>query len=491
MTEQHIGKYPIGQVVAETASYTAYQAQSSTGDAVLVRVLKLPADHASTLIAGLQKAAQLQAMVRYAQALPIVDAGVEGERIYYVTPFIDAQSLQDRLKNGKPLSLQQVQRLTHETVAVLTAAHSQGVAYRSLKPDNILLHPSGQAYFAELGVTPYSDLMEDAQYSAPELQQGAPPTPLSDVYALGVSLYEMLTGNGYAQAWATWGERFSEVLPEPLAGVVNTAIHPLPQMRHPKPEFLQGALEEALQTLVQRDNVLMNKPVPLNTVPTVQERAYVSPPDVQIPVTMPKEKSNSKVFVIIASLLLVFILVGAGIVVLNSGLLVPDAEATPEVTPDAEATVETTPEAEATPEVTLEAETAVETTEATVATIEASATLLPSATATSIPSVTPSPPTTATPVSNATSVPQSSGQSTGLGCEPNKVYYVSQDTELLSNLGAASGKVLPVASRAVVRAQGIAPTGATVAEYGDFCFVVIQGGDMGWVRRDYLSATAP
>lgn len=367
MTRQ-IGNYAIGDVVAESQRYTTYQARGQTDEPLLLRVLKVNIAQADTWLANLRYASHAQNLLRHARVLPIVDAAVQDGMLYYVTPFLEAQTLYDRLKQGKPLSIQQVQRLLHEIVDVLEAVHAKGIAYRSLNPDNILLHASGQAYFAELALEPYADSLDDTYYLAPELQQGLPASPLSDVYALGVCLYEMLTGKHYSDAWALWEEHFIEVLPSPLDAALRTAIDPIAQQRYAKSSLLMQAVEQAFQTLIQRDQLPVNKPVPLQMPQTAPAQQVVDeasssfveelPPAVTQPTHV--RQDNALLILLMTILLAIVVIIGVGVFLVSNGFIELPTLGSMQAQPQPEVTLEAVPQP--TPEPTSESAYFLETT---------------------------------------------------------------------------------------------------------------------------------
>ncbi len=134
--------------------------------------------------------------------LPVYDYGEQEPWHYLVMPHIEYGTLRDRLSQG-PLPLEEVDELFAQIASGIQFAHDQGIIHRDIKPSNILLRDDQYAYIADFGlaksleggdtVTLSGSLLGTPEYMAPELADG-PATTSSDIYALGILLYQMVTG---------------------------------------------------------------------------------------------------------------------------------------------------------------------------------------------------------------------------------------------------------------------------------------------------------
>lgn len=134
--------------------------------------------------------------------LPAYDYGEQEPWHYLVMPHIEYGTLRDRLAQG-PLALEDVDELFSQIASALQFAHEQGIIHRDIKPSNILLRDDHYVYIADFGlaksleggdtVTLSGSLLGTPEYMAPELAEG-PATTSSDIYALGILLYQMVTG---------------------------------------------------------------------------------------------------------------------------------------------------------------------------------------------------------------------------------------------------------------------------------------------------------
>lgn len=134
--------------------------------------------------------------------LPAFDYGEQDLYHYLVMPYIERGTLRDLIEQG-PMPLEHVAELLEQIASALDFAHEQGIIHRDIKPSNILLRDDHYIYLADFGLakvleggrdlTQFGSLLGTPEYMAPELSSG-PATTSSDIYALGVLVYQMVTG---------------------------------------------------------------------------------------------------------------------------------------------------------------------------------------------------------------------------------------------------------------------------------------------------------
>jgi hypothetical protein len=147
------------------------------------------------------------ANLQHPHILPLHDSGEADGLVFYVMPYVEGESLRDRLLREKQLPVEEAVRIATEVASALDYAHRHGVVHRDIKPENILLH-EGQALVADFGIalavsrsdggtrmTETGMSLGTPHYMAPEQAMGEREiTPKADIYALGCVLYEMLVG---------------------------------------------------------------------------------------------------------------------------------------------------------------------------------------------------------------------------------------------------------------------------------------------------------
>jgi eukaryotic-like serine/threonine-protein kinase len=195
---------------------------------------------------------QLTANLQHPHILPLFDSGEADGYLFYVMPFVEGETLRERLTREKQLAVPDAIRIAEEVAAALDYAHRHGVVHRDIKPENILLH-DGSALVADFGIALAASKAGGARmtetgmslgtphYMSPEQAMGEREiTARSDVYALGCVLYEMLT----AEPPFTGATAQAVV-----ARVVTEAPRPLHAQRHTIPSHVEAAVLTALEKL--------------------------------------------------------------------------------------------------------------------------------------------------------------------------------------------------------------------------------------------------
>ncbi len=183
--------------------------------------------------------AQYLASLNHPNIVPVHLAGRADGLAYYVMDFVDGETLHARLVRG-PLTLPEVQRLASSLLAALAAAHRKGIIHRDVKPANIFL-VGGRALLGDFGIARGSDeaietLTSPGQvigtpvYMAPEQLSGSPVTPQTDLYAVGLVLYQACTGRRWELLVAPEDGDWTGV-PSILCEALQTALQPVPDNR--------------------------------------------------------------------------------------------------------------------------------------------------------------------------------------------------------------------------------------------------------------------
>ena len=148
---------------------------------------------------------EIAASLQHPHILPLYDSGDAAGNLYYVMPFVEGESLRDRLKREHQLPQEDVIKITAEVSSALGYAHSRDIVHRDIKPENIMLS-GGSAIVADFGIARAASAMEQQQltqtgtvigtplYMSPEQSMGSDIDGRSDEYSLACVVYEMLVG---------------------------------------------------------------------------------------------------------------------------------------------------------------------------------------------------------------------------------------------------------------------------------------------------------
>jgi serine/threonine protein kinase len=171
---------------------------------VAIKIMSAELAENPEFVARFEREAQVIANLQHPRIVPVHDFGHQGDIFYLVMRLIEGESLYQRLTRG-PLSLATAARFCGQTAEALDYAHAQGVIHRDLKPNNILIDEWDNLYLMDFGLakmvaashslTATGTVLGTPTYMAPEQWRGEPVDARTDVYALGVILYEMVSGH--------------------------------------------------------------------------------------------------------------------------------------------------------------------------------------------------------------------------------------------------------------------------------------------------------
>jgi eukaryotic-like serine/threonine-protein kinase len=185
--------------------------ENALGRKVVIKVLA-PELAATLSSERFKREIMLAARLQHPHIVPLLHAGQAGGSLYYTMPFVDGESLRDRMSRDRQMPLADVSRILEEVASALGYAHEQGVVHRDMKPENVLFF-HGQAVVLDFGIakavsasatddevggriTQRGMSLGTPTYIAPEQAAGDPDLDhRADIYALGVVTYEMLSGH--------------------------------------------------------------------------------------------------------------------------------------------------------------------------------------------------------------------------------------------------------------------------------------------------------
>ena len=198
------GRYRLVELLGQGGMATIYRAtDSQLGRDVAVKVLHREHGRDPDFVARFRQEAQAAAALSHPGIVGVYDFGTDDEGPYLVMELVDGEDLASVLRRNGPLPPRQAARLVAEVGRALNAAHERGIVHRDVKPANIMLTATGRVKvtdfgiaraWADAGLTLPGTTLGSVHYFSPEQALGQPVTAASDVYSLGIVLYELLTG---------------------------------------------------------------------------------------------------------------------------------------------------------------------------------------------------------------------------------------------------------------------------------------------------------
>ncbi|HEY7781005.1 MAG TPA: protein kinase [Ktedonobacterales bacterium] len=239
---------------------------------VAIKVLRHYEESDRTAVARFRREAESAAMLNHPNIVRVFDFFEdEAGHSFLIMELVEGPNLKQYLRRHERLPIAEALAVAEHVCAALQAAHDRGFVHRDIKPQNILLDPSGRAKLTDFGIVHVGSgatltsgglVLGTADYIAPEQARGDQLGPASDIYALGVVLYEMLTGHvpfvgptamsvamQHASAPVLPPSRLVPGLPRYVEAIVLRALRKAPEQRYRSALVMGVALRLARQTL--------------------------------------------------------------------------------------------------------------------------------------------------------------------------------------------------------------------------------------------------
>ena len=200
---RHVAGYELGELVGEGAFGAIYRAtQPSVGREVAIKVVKPELSNDPEFVRRFEVEAQTVARLEHPHIVPLYDFWRDPSGAFLVMHYLTGGSAAARLVQQGPWPLGDVVQLVEEIGPALAVAHNSGVVHRDVKPENILFDDTGNSYLADFGIAADAGTNTELElrsagsplYASPEQVRDGQSSVLSDVYAFGVVLFELLTG---------------------------------------------------------------------------------------------------------------------------------------------------------------------------------------------------------------------------------------------------------------------------------------------------------
>jgi hypothetical protein len=254
-----VGGRRLLRVLGRGGMGAVYEAEDRSRGRVAVKVLPETLASDGAFVSRFRREASTLAALSHPHLVEVFERGEDDGRFWFAMELVPGESLRRRLERG-PLPWGEAVRVTQEVLLGLGYAHGRGVAHRDLKPENVLLATDGRARLVDFGLsrivrgesaedtarlTRTNVILGTYEYMAPEQRLGhADVDERADLYALGVILYECLTGALPLGRFPAASEARPGT-PSSLDAVVHRALAPRPADRFPSAAAFREALEEA------------------------------------------------------------------------------------------------------------------------------------------------------------------------------------------------------------------------------------------------------
>jgi serine/threonine protein kinase len=348
---QMLGPYRIINQIGRGGMATVYKAyQASVDRYVAIKVLPSQLAESREFATRFQQEARIIAKLEHPHILPVFDYGESDGVAYFVMRYLEAGTLKDRMIEGRPLPLHEINKLFTQLAEALSYAHGHGIVHRDLKPANALIDSQGNVFLTDFGIakllesasprlTQTDAIMGTPAYISPEQAQGQPVDQRSDIYSLGIILYEMVTGSVPFTAETPLAVLFKHIsdplpppsavkpdIPRPIERVILKALAKDPRDRFATAAEFVAAWERALETT--------EKVAESVTVPPSPETPGAQTQPKPVAATRAASKTRIPTVWIVGCLVAACAIFGVGgVALMASSLLDPATPTTPPPTP--------------------------------------------------------------------------------------------------------------------------------------------------------------
>jgi formylglycine-generating enzyme required for sulfatase activity len=281
---RELGPYFVFERIGSGSMAEVYKALQPNMDRLVgIKILSPQLSHDPQFVARFRREVQIAAALEHPHILPVIDFGQDDSTLYLVMRYVGGGTLHDLIQKGA-LPPQMALRYLTEIGEALDYAHSRKIVHRDIKPRNVLLDEQGNPFLTDFGLSKLLEagsitssgleMIGTPHYMSPEQARGEPVDGRTDLYSLGVVLYQMLTGRVPFDADSTVGIIMKHIgapvpsitaempdLPEALDPVIARAMAKGPDDRFQTAHELASAVAEALGTAVLAGRIVTRHPL--------------------------------------------------------------------------------------------------------------------------------------------------------------------------------------------------------------------------------------
>ncbi|MDE3074340.1 MAG: protein kinase [Chloroflexota bacterium] len=307
------GRYQLTRLLGQGTIAEVYEATDlQLGRSVAVKLLRAPLAADQAIAGRFLREARLSAGLTHPGIVSVFDVGEDAGQPFMVMELVDGSALRRHVDEQAPFELGDVITVARQVAEALDYAHTHGVLHRDLKPQNVLMTAGGRVKLTDFGLargsgaatlTGQQAIMGSARYLAPEQVQGQESDARTDVYALGVMLFEMLTGRlpfqgetpvevaaQHLRSNPPPPSRFNPAVPRQADVAVLKALAKDPRQRFASAGSLVDTLALAEPRKVEAGST--TTVMPRVRVPrAVATEAYAGEPTVMLPLPRPRERA--------------------------------------------------------------------------------------------------------------------------------------------------------------------------------------------------------
>jgi len=293
------GRYEILDRVSEGGMATVFRARRlADGQTVALKVLREQFGSDVEFIARFEREARAVSELSHPHMVRVYDSGADGDVHFIAMEYVEGENLKDLIRRHETLPPARALEIAAQVAEALEYAHARGIVHRDIKPQNILLTREGRVKVTDFGIaramsqatiTHTGTVLGSVQYLSPEQARGAPVGPSTDIYSLGVVLYEMVTGTLPFEGDSPIATALAHVnqppppprsrapaLPVRVEGIILFALAKSPARRYRSPGEMRGDLlgETDLWSVVS-PHTFMEQPAapPMQVAPPAPRRS--------------------------------------------------------------------------------------------------------------------------------------------------------------------------------------------------------------------------